>query len=192
MPTFHWLWKNWIKIKLDRKRLYPFKSVKHLGIKIDKRLNWKQRIHDIAIKLKRANALLSIIRNYVNKHILRTIYFAISDSHIKLIWDQNLHTLSRIIIIQKKAWRIMNFQSRDSHSSLLFKSNHVLKLENKILTVNILFISKSFNNLLPPIFKSWFTFCSDVHNHHTVSSTADSIFKPRYRTDSYEKKIQSR
>ena len=49
---------------------------------------WKQRIHDIAVKLNRA---LFIIRNYVNKHILRTIYFAIFDSHINyvnLVWGQ--------------------------------------------------------------------------------------------------------
>ena len=71
-----------IKIKLSRKRLYPSKSVKYLGIKIDENLNWKQHIHDIAIKLNRANALLSIIRNYVNKLTLRTIYFVIFDSHI--------------------------------------------------------------------------------------------------------------
>ena len=164
------------------KKVYLSKSVKYLCIKIDEHLNWKQHIHDIAIKLNRANALLSIIRNYVNKHILRTIYFAIFDSHINyvnLIWGQN--SLSRIIIL-----RIMNFQSRDSHSSPLFRSNHILKLEDKILIENILFISKLFNNLVPPIFKSWFTFCSDVHNYHTVSSTA-KIFKPPYRTDPYGK-----
>ena len=55
-----------IKIKLNRKRLCPSKSVKYLGIKIDENLNWKQHIHDIAVKLNRANALLFIIRNYVN------------------------------------------------------------------------------------------------------------------------------
>ena len=144
-----------IKIKLNRKRLYPSKSVKYLGIKIDENLNWKQHIHDMAIKLNRANSLLFIIRNYVNKHILRTIYFSIFDSHISyanLIWGQNLHAVSRIVILQKKALRIMNFQSRDSHSSLLFKSNRILKLEDKILIDNILFISKSFSNLLPPVF----------------------------------------
>ena len=78
-----------IKIKLNRKRLHPSKSVKYLGIKFDENLNWKQHIHDIAIKLNRANSLLYIIRNYVNKHILRTIYFSIFDSHINyanLIW----------------------------------------------------------------------------------------------------------
>ena len=45
-----------IKIKLNRKRLYPSKSVKYLGIvKIDENLNWKQHIHNITIKLNRAN-----------------------------------------------------------------------------------------------------------------------------------------
>ena len=80
-----------IKINLNCKRVYPSKSVKYLGIKINENFNWKQHIHDIAIKLNRANALLSIIRNYVNKLTLRTIYFAIFDSHINyvnLIWDQ--------------------------------------------------------------------------------------------------------
>ena len=81
----------------------------------------------------------------------------------------------------------MNCQSRDSHSSALFKSNHILKLEEKILIENIRFINKSFNNLLPPIFKSWFIFCSDVHNYQTVSSTVNKISKPSYRTDSYGK-----
>ena len=49
----------------------------------------------------------------------------------------------------------------------------------------ILFINKSFNNLLSQIFKSWFTFYSVVRNYKTVSSTSHKIFKPSHRTDSY-------
>ena len=75
-----------------------------------------------------------------------------------------LNAVSRIVILQRKALRIMNFQSRDCHSSPLFKSSHILKPEDKILIENIIFINKSFNNLLPPVFKSWFIFCSDIHN----------------------------
>ena len=67
----------------------------------------------------------------------------------------------------------MNFQSRDSRSGPLFKSNHILKLEDKILVENTLFINKSLNKLFPPVFKCWFIFCSDVHNYQAVSSTAD-------------------
>ena len=64
------------------------------------------------MKLNRANDLLSIIRNYVNKHILRTAYFAILDSHINyasLMFGQNFQALSRIIILQKKTLRIITF-----------------------------------------------------------------------------------
>ena len=107
MPAeFHWMWKKTelvifkhqrkkvdspVKIKLICKKLYFSKSVKYLGIKINENFNWRQHIHDIAKNLNRANALLSVNRNYVNKHTLRTIYFAIFDSHINcvnLIWAQ--------------------------------------------------------------------------------------------------------
>ena len=70
------------KLTLNGKRLYPSKSVKCLAIKIDENLNWKQHIHDIAMKLNRANALSFKIINYVDKHILRTIYLATFDTHI--------------------------------------------------------------------------------------------------------------
>ena len=86
---------------------------------------------------------------------------------------------------KKKAIRIINNQLRNSPSSLLFKKSNILKFEDKILINNIIFISKSFNNLQPPIFKNWFIFCSDIHKYDTVSSSADKLFKPSYRTDSY-------
>ena len=181
-----------IKIKLSHKRVYPSKSVKYLDIKIYENLNWKQHIHDIAIKLNRANALLYTIRNFVNRHILRTIYFVIFETHLNyanLIWDQNLNTESRIVIRQWKALRIINLESRGSHSGPLFKSNHILKREDKILIENILFINRSLNNLFLPIFKNWLTFCSDVQNYQTVSSTSNKIFKPSYKIDSFGKKI---
>ena len=47
-----------LKLKLNDKKLYPTKSVKYLGIKIDKNLNWIDHINHFAIKLNRANAML--------------------------------------------------------------------------------------------------------------------------------------
>ena len=89
-----------IKIKLNRKRLYPSQSVRYLGIKTDQNLNWKDHIKDIVVKLNRANALLFKIRNFVNITILKTIYFSIFDSHINyanLVWAQNSNAMSRIL-----------------------------------------------------------------------------------------------
>ena len=77
-------------MRLNRKIFYHSKSIEYLRIKIDENLNWKQHIHDNAF-------LLFTFRNYVNKLILRTIYFAIFDSHINyanLIWGQNLNDVN--------------------------------------------------------------------------------------------------
>ena len=68
-----------IKIKLSRKRLYSSKSVKYLGLKIDKNLNWKDQTHDIATMLNGANVLLYKIINYVSFNTLKAIYFEIFD-----------------------------------------------------------------------------------------------------------------
>ena len=67
--------------------------VKYLDVKIDENLNWKDHIHDIAIKLNRANALLLKARNYVDFDTLKSIYLAFFDSYINyenLICGPNL------------------------------------------------------------------------------------------------------
>ena len=115
-----------------------------------------------------ANLLLFKIRNYVNFNSFKSIYFANFDSHLNygnLIWGQNFNSAFRIVTLQKKAIRIINNHPRNSQSSLLFKKISILKFEDKTLISNIIFISKSVNNLLPPIFKNWLIFCSDIHNY---------------------------
>ena len=47
-----------MKMKLNRKRLYPTDSVRYIGVKIDSKLNWKIHVNVIATKLNRANAML--------------------------------------------------------------------------------------------------------------------------------------
>ena len=102
-----------IKINLSGKRLYPSMSVKYLGIKTDRFLQWHDQVNSIAVTLNRANALLLKIRNYVNMKTLRNIYFAIFDSHLSYscIWAQNINTTRRLIVLRNKALRIMNFKT---------------------------------------------------------------------------------
>ena len=74
---------------------------------------------------------------------------------------------------RKKTIRIINNQPRNSHSSLWLKKSSILKFEDQILISNILFISNSINNLLPPIFNNWFIFCSNILNYNSVSYLTD-------------------
>ena len=40
-----------MKLKLNRKRLYPTHSLKSLGVKINSNVNWKRHVNAIATKL---------------------------------------------------------------------------------------------------------------------------------------------
>ena len=122
--------------------------------------------------------------------MLRSIYFAIFDSYLFyccLVWAQNFGTIQRIVILQKKAIRIINFQLRNFHTSPLFEQNSILKFQDKICLENILFVCKSLNKLSPSIFKTWFSFSSDQHNYETSSSTQGNLMKHFYKTNRYGK-----
>ena len=95
--------------------------------------------------------------------------------------------MSRVLILQKKAIRIITFQSRNSHSSPLFFKLKILKFNDKVHLENVLLISKFINSLLPPVFINWLTFCSNVHNYETTSSATCKLFKPFFCTNLYGK-----
>ena len=123
--------------------LHPSNSVEYLGVRIDRFLHPHDQVNSIPVKLDRANALLLKIRNYVNMKTLRNIYFAIFVSHVSyscIIWVQNINTVRRLIILQKKALQIMNFKDQLFHSSPFFSSDNitlVIKLHQKIFFSSI-------------------------------------------------------
>ena len=83
--------------------------------------------------------------------------------------------------------RIINFQPRYSHTSDLFKQSSILTFQGKICLENILFVSKSLNNLSPSVFNTWFSFSSDQHNYESSSSTQGNLIKLFYKTNRYGK-----
>ena len=183
---------NKISLNVEKTELLIFKSprkilldeikIKLSGktsiLKIDRFLNWHDQVNSIAVKLDRANTLLLKITNYVNMKTLRNIYFAIFDSHLSyscIAGAQNINTIRRLIIIQKKALRIMNFKDKLFHSSQLFSSNNISKSGDKITLEKVLFVSKSIKRQVSYIFDDWFT--GNVHRYETCWSVTNHLRK---------------
>ena len=73
------------------KRLFETDSVKYLGIEIDKRSVWKQQINHVALKLKKANVILSKLRDVLDI-TLTSVSYVKRESYIwytSLVWVQN-------------------------------------------------------------------------------------------------------
>ena len=176
-----------LKMKLNGKRLYETDSVKYLGIQIDKRLTWKQQINHVALKLNKANTMLSKLRHVLDIKTLRPVYYAIFESHLcyaSLVWTQNTNSVKRLHLLQKKCIR-MFFQSRNSHTGPFFKVSKILKSLDKTALENCIFISKSLKGLLPAIFNNWFKFSFESHSHDTRWSNLGYLTIPYYHTTTY-------
>ena len=134
-----------MQVKLNGKRLYPNDSVKYLGVKMESKLNWKSHVNAIAAKLNRANAMLYKVRDFVNANVLKSIYYALFESHNKyacIMWGQNISTINCLYILQKNALRFINFKEHNAHSSHLFHYSKIIRFAEKVKTDNCLFIHK--------------------------------------------------
>ena len=87
--------------------------------------------------------------------------------------------------MQKKALRIMNFEDQLCHLSLPFSENNILKFIDKITLENILFVNKSINKQVPPIFYDWFTYSGDLHRYETCWSLTDHLNIPSFWTQKH-------
>ena len=155
-----------LKLKLCRKRLYTTTHVRYLGILIDGKLNWNTHANNIVSKLVRGNSVLSKLRHYVNKEILRTIYFAIFHSYltyVTTVWGQTRIPQKRVTLLQKKALRIMNFAPFNCHSSSYFHDYNILKFCDIINIEACAFINSCFNSNTFSIFAERFKPVSESH-----------------------------
>ena len=93
------------KVRLCGKRLYSAESGKYLWVKIDANLNWQCQVIDLSVKLNRVNAFLFKVRKYVSLKILKSIYFAVFESHLSccpLLWLRILELFNRLWFYKKR------------------------------------------------------------------------------------------
>ena len=177
-----------MKLKLNGKRLCTTNSVKYLGIKIDENLNWHEQINNAAVKLNRANAMLSIVRLLVHKKTLKPIYHAIFESHSFhscLVWAQNINSIKGLYILLKKSLRLIYFLNRNAHITPLLKDSNVLKFPDKTAFENCIFNKNYLNQTLPTPFKNWFTLSTDSHTHNKRWSDLGCLKIPPHKTKIY-------
>ena len=110
--------KNSISETLFNNHRVPRGSVlgpKYLGMIMHEYLTFKNHMDTVKLKLNRANGLLAKLRYYASPKLLRTIYYAIFEHHLRYgcqLWGQaQPDVLQNIEKIQNKALKILNFKN---------------------------------------------------------------------------------
>ena len=109
---------------ISGQKIKPSSHVKYLGIILQDDLHWNSHLTKLRKQLSCSIGLLSKIRYYVLKH-LRTIYHSIFNSHLIYayeIWGQNQRNYYsiKLLRLQEKALRIIDFKSQTSPSDCIF------------------------------------------------------------------------
>ena len=184
--------------KCNRKRFklsrnYSWSSTRTLtrtSAILHEHLEWQEFINSQLTKLSRAAGLLSKIRHYFPKFLLRTIYFSIFNSHLIYtcqIWGQKESTIKKLSEIQDKAIRIISFKDKNYPTNELYCNKKILKIADYIELLNCLFVKSILLNNHLPIFENLFKKASAAHSYSTGHATKNAVLLPQPQTDHYGK-----
>ena len=179
-----------LNFRISSQKIQPTSQVKYLGVTLQDDLHWAAHLGNLRKKLSHSIALLSKTRHHVPKHLLGTLYYSLFNSHLIYaceIWGQNQtnQLFKRLLLLQEKAIRIINFQPHKSSSNNLFKENRILKISDYINYKHALFVRNSLRKENLPIFNNMFTSLGINHTHNTSAATNHLLDIPQKQTTHY-------
>ena len=121
-----------IHIQLDSQDIVRQDRVKFLGIILDDKLKFNHHITEIASKISKSIGIMYKLKYYLPCTTLKTIYYSLIYSKLfygNIVWGCTYaNHLKPLVLLQKKAIRIVNKTSYLHHTNELFLSSSILKL----------------------------------------------------------------
>ena len=112
-------------IKLNDIELERVKYTKFLGVLIQENLKWDTHINHVSNKVSRAVGILAILKHYLPKPVLFTIYHSLCISHISYAltaWGNSYASvIKRIDVLHKKGIRNACAAKYNAHTAPLYK-----------------------------------------------------------------------
>ena len=114
-------------VTLERKDV-----IKYLGLLIDENLSWKNHINNIANKISKIIGIIAKLRHYIPSHATLNIYRSLILPHLTyglVAWGSASKTcLNRILVLQKRALRLIHFVKTEVHAIPFFPHAKVLPI----------------------------------------------------------------
>lgn len=142
-----------LQITIDDVQIEKVSEIKFLGIKIDNKLSWKPHIRYIKSKISRCLSVINKAKPYLDVNSLRTLYCSLVLPYLSYcaeVWGNTYQSnLNPLVILQKRAVRIIHKVGFLDHTHDLFIQSKLLKLHDLVKYNTSIFMFKAFNKLLP-------------------------------------------
>ena len=159
-----------LELKINSTSIERVSEFNFLGLTLDECLSWKPHVQKISNKISRIIGVLCRLKNYLPKHILRTLYNSLILPHLQysvLTWG---FKMGRAELLQKRAVRVISCSKYNAHTDPLFKQLNLLKVKD-IFDLNALkLFYKLKQNCLPVYVTDMFQDFSREHEHNTRQS----------------------
>ena len=74
-----------MNFRISGQRIKTTHQTKYLGLLLDENLTFTSYLNALKVKLNRANRILSKIRYFVSNNVLKAVYYALFDSHMRYV-----------------------------------------------------------------------------------------------------------
>ena len=159
-----------ISLNMCNSEIKHVSSLKFLGVIVDNKLNWSNHINLICNKLSKNIGVLYRLKS-LPKSVLKLIYNTLIIPHINYCitaWG-NAHDryIQRIILLQKRAIRIVVHAPFLAHTKPIFSSLKLLRVNDMYNFQVGIFMYLSHHCLLPKSLLELFFLNSNFHNYST-------------------------
>ena len=165
--------KNVQDVKLNGITLEKVRFTKLLGVLIDNQFNWNIYIQSVKAKVAKAVGAMYRIKDKVDSYIWLMIYNTLVMPHLSYccdIWGNTYNTrLQDLVLLKKKAVRIIDNADWREHSSRIFNKYKVLKLLDLVEDQTLELMYKANKGTLPMNIQSRFYKIKEVHEYNTRS-----------------------
>ncbi len=119
---------------LDGYKVQQKSNIKFLGAIVDEKLDWEPYINHFKIKIMSSLFALRNVRGCVNVQTCKLLYYTLIYPYLRcglhLLGSTFKTVLNPLIILQKRAVRIIAGVGRLEHTMSLFKNLHILPIVN--------------------------------------------------------------
>ena len=154
--------------------------VKYLGILIDNNHSWKYHIDHISSKVSKGIGMIARLRHFVPLATMLNIYRSLIEPYISyglIAWGQaaNIY-VNKVLILQKRALRLMYVADRKAHSAALF-------LHSRMLPVTMLYYHLVSSMMHACHISVFFPHSEQVHHHFTRFPAVGNLYAKACRSN---------